>query len=118
MDRMDDLIAFLRARLDEDEKTAHRAHGDLFSVLGQVEYYDGAAEMDEQHITRHNPKRVLAEVEAKRQVLIEHQPWRPRWCSTCDVPGDYQGREHGCTTVRLLALPYADHPDYRDAWRP
>ncbi|MEU5023581.1 DUF6221 family protein [Streptomyces milbemycinicus] len=22
------------------------------------------------------------------------------------------------TALRLLALPYADHPDYRDEWRP
>jgi hypothetical protein len=23
-----------------------------------------------------------------------------------------------CDTLKLLALPYADHPDYRDEWRP
>ena len=23
-----------------------------------------------------------------------------------------------CETVRLLALPYSQHPDYQKAWRP
>jgi hypothetical protein len=33
-------------------------------------------------------------------------------CSTCgDVPWP-------CDTVRLLAIVFADHPDYRNEWRP
>jgi hypothetical protein len=23
-----------------------------------------------------------------------------------------------CETVRVLALPYSDHPDYHEEWRP
>lgn len=85
----DDLVAFLRARLDEDE----RDPGGW------------------------SPARVLAEVDAKRRILAEH-PWRhePDWpsgrqCRQCAT-------EHPCTTLRLLALPYAGHPDYREEWRP
>jgi hypothetical protein len=26
-------------------------------------------------------------------------------------------REFVCPTLRLLALPYFDHPDYQDKWR-
>jgi len=38
-----------------------------------------------------------------------------RWmCSTCHNIGD----DGPCSTLRLLALPYADHPDYVDSWRP
>jgi hypothetical protein len=32
-------------------------------------------------------------------------------CSGC-------GHPEPCPTLRLLSLPYADHPDYREAWRP
>lgn len=139
-----DLIAFIRARLDEDEQTARAvedgsapwdgqwvADGSdaLRTLNGHVLAY-GHRTTDGRdlpvplkpglvdHIARHDPERVQAEVDAKRRILIEHQPMMPRWCSTCDVPGDLRGREHGCTTVRLLALPYADHPDYRKEWRP
>ena len=115
---MDDLVQFLRARLDDDAATARAADPGLNYLIGAVEYAYDKVELDQRHALRHSPARVLAEVDAKRQILVEHQPWRPRWCSTCDLPGDQQGRKHGCTTVRLLALSYADHPDYRDEWRP
>lgn len=72
---------------------------------------------DADHIARHNPARVLAEVAAKRCIIAEH-PWRrePDWssgrqCRQCAT-------EHPCTTLRLLALPYAAHADYRAEWAP
>lgn len=59
------------------------------------------------HQCRHDPARMLAEVEAKRRV-VDRYAWL---------------REHGDTgdaawVLPLLGLPYADHPDYRPAWRP
>jgi hypothetical protein len=33
-----------------------------------------------------------------------------------EVGPDAQGWP--CQTLRLLALPYADHPDYRPEWKP
>lgn len=89
------------------------------------------------HIARHDPARVLAEVKAKRQIVdlhgIVHREigWLADGeeehgeipvCGLC-VPkhSHYQRREDvpegACLTVRHLALPYADHPDYRDEWR-
>jgi len=105
---------------------------------------------DAAHITRYDPARMAAEVDAKRRILDEHQPiWR-----TVEWPHDQNGKgeaqacrrcqnaaytewhpkygEAGvlpegfitpyvlapCTTLRLLALPYADRPGYRDEWRP
>lgn len=61
--------------------------------------------------------RVLAECEAKRRIVALHEQWpgdedlgpECRECVAIDLP---------CPTLRLLALPYADHPDYRDGWRP
>ena len=66
-------------------------------------------------------ERVRAECEAKRR-LVEHH-------SSPHDEHDHQ-RQHGidgyddapgaepCPTLRLLSLPYADHPDFRAAWRP
>ena len=51
-------------------------------------------------LARHDPARVLAECEAKRQIVQNAQD-----------PGDD-------LFVAILALPYADHPDYREEWRP
>lgn len=125
-----ELVDFLRARLDEDEAAAKKAKpgpwhadGDRGGVYGAhptdevVDYTESAA-----HIARHDPARVLAEVEAKRQLLDLHQPAETEYvdgdiCYTCD---DLRGVEpaYPCRTLRLLALPYANHPDYRDEWRP
>ena len=45
------------------------------------------------------PERILAECEAKRRIV-------ERW------------RELHPDVLRLLALPYADHADYQQEWRP
>lgn len=62
---MNDLIAFLRAQLEDDEQIAREA----------VRWDEGcsawsdAGEPDWVHITRHDPARVLADVDAKRQMV-------------------------------------------------
>lgn len=80
-----------------------------------------------EHIVRHDPVRVLREVEAKRRLLDEHKPDRPkgrpnmeRHCLTCTTAQgwDETASEANCLTLRLLALPYADRPGYREDWRP
>ncbi len=76
---------------------------------------------DRAHIVRHDPARVLREIDTKRQLLALHHQLEDAeemldFCATCDVTGKY--REHPCTTLRLLALPYADRPGYREEWRP
>ncbi|MBH0243936.1 hypothetical protein I3W98_15435 [Streptomyces cavourensis] len=76
----DALVAFLKARLDEDERAARRA-GDTFRQIGETGVivategdraeecasanWSGIAE----HIVRQDPARTLREVEAKRQLL-------------------------------------------------
>lgn len=134
---MTDLIAFLRARLDDDEALARQAfagHNDAGPVWSEI--WSGAVQLGEhedllitndsgvsRHIERHDPARILAEVGVKRQVieLAEH-------ASALDVDVDGQFRIGARDTVtepyigdeilRHLALPYADHPDYREDWRP
>ena len=70
------------------------------------------------HIARHDPARVLAEAEAKRRLLHSHYDYT----GVCPRCFDWQNRPterepFPCEVVRLLALPYAAHPDYRDQWR-
>jgi hypothetical protein len=114
-----DLVAFLRARLNEDEQEARACPGDGTWSPSAFEVY-GPDLSDEvrTHAARQDPGRTLREVEAKRRILAEHRQSMPGWCVTCDVPGDLQGRTHGCTTVRLLSAVYADHPEYRQEWAP
>lgn len=78
-----------------------------------------------QHVVRHDPARVLREIDAKRQLLDEHQDVNDGSCGTC-VDAKWGYPTHGgsspqrcpCRTLRLLALPYADRPGYREEWRP
>lgn len=60
------------------------------------------------------PSRVLAECEAKRAIVELHAPepgQHPDFCG-------HDLRQLPCSTLRILALPYADHPDFDPAWRP
>jgi uncharacterized protein DUF6221 len=141
---MDDLVTFLRARLDEDEAHAliaakgrpRSAHWSLDEWLGREEPHsliavgsetqptifghftaDPVPTAQATHIARHDPARVLREVEAKRAFL---DTWLPEATKTDEQVNEEWG--YGSTlasdVLRLLALPYSDHPDYRDDWRP
>lgn len=66
---------------------------------------------DGAHIVRHDPARVLREVEAKRRLLAACAEYD-------DCPAGMSGSGLAYHVEELLALPYADHPDYRDEWRP
>lgn len=99
--------------------------------------YDGNDEADEElaegrveHIARHDPARVLAEVKAKRALVKLHSPMvmhgdgpGAAWydmttvCRTCEPPRQFPKTAWPCLTARLLAAVYADHPDYDPAWR-
>jgi len=139
----DDLITWLRAQLDEDEAVANSATSgpwsnddplacdgvfakaiDNFVVDCDYVRMGPFAVHNATHIARHDPARVLAEVEAKRRILDLHHgdwPYDPE-----DGPGDYSWTEQcqgcykpaPCPTVCLLALPYADRPGYQEEWRP
>lgn len=118
------LTEFLLARIAEDERAVepHRGYMD-WVPLGAIESGDGYAECSI------SAPRVLAECEAKRRIIGEHT-YPPgeftaliTTCPRCVDHNDGQGtRGHDlsipCPTLRMLALPYADHPDYRQEWRP
>ena len=132
-----DLVDFLLARITEDERAAQGA------TDGPWRWYPGRAGLpaflestgatathwvegqsfeaptvvlgtnqgvmlrvrgrDAEHIAAWNPARVIAECRAKRRVVEAREGVD---AATHDL------------VLRTLALPYADHPEYREEWRP
>lgn len=137
---MDDLITWLRACLDDDERVARQAHAgpwfaeradsvyadessvvrmtgtmpdwESYVVPPQEEGRDGIEPADAGHIALWNPKRVQTFVAVMRHIIDEHFPVDP-----CDAH-DAALRTMACPTVRWLALLYAARPGYRVEWRP
>lgn len=113
-----DVIEFLRARLDEDEKIAQATDGDE-----EVEWFaeqagDRHHNLPEvgKHIGRWLPTRVLAEVAAKRAVITDHADALQQ---RRDRPGDVATTGWILGTLRaiyLLAQPYSSHPDFDPDW--
>ena len=147
---MDDLVRWLGAQLDEDERVARRA----FEYASPVWHLDDdtgetvlwwppephVAENERKHglpvtadvwrgmtidaggagIAPHiavwDPARVLREIDAKRQLLARYEELRAaskKEGLIGDVTEEYQD-----FLLRLLALPYADKPGYREEWAP
>lgn len=68
-----------------------------------------------EHIARQDPARVLAECDAKRRILSVLTAWEPD--PACQEEAETP--EHDAwRMLTYLALPYSEHPDYRDEWRP
>jgi hypothetical protein len=143
---VNDLVEFLRARLDEDEAKAQKAGGnwwfdnaaglpDTYSLdfgrfnAPSVGFTDSAVirPAEAEHIARYDPAHVLHEIACKRLILVDHTSMHTvvdGFCveedGRCTHAGEAMCSWHGredCPTVRALALVYAGHPDYREAWR-
>lgn len=122
-----DLIEFLRARIAEDEAVARGAFGDdlgggwrarddsgYLDDLDGAQITDGLQPDEAQHIAHWDPARVLAECEAKKRLL---EQFRLRGDSVRATVRPTTGGVWD-DLLRLLALPYAEHEDYREEWRP
>lgn len=122
---MDDLVQFLRDRLDEDDHGARTA-AELQEAewrcpsTGVVDFgSDLLATGDRDvayHIVRHDPARVLAEVEAKRQLVDKYVEVADNDVNEVEYANGWANALG--EAVRLLALPYADHPEFKPEWRP
>lgn len=130
MIRVTDLVEFLTAQYDEDEKTARaagggrasgrrwdavqaadcRARGAIGDGHGDIVVYECYAGADHaNHIARHDPARVLADIAAKRRRLERHTPGDGAFCGACE-------QEWPCEDVRIDASVYADRPGYKPQW--
>jgi hypothetical protein len=96
------LTEFLLARIAEDEAAVEG----FWSGDGDPGFMWG-------------PGRIRAECEAKRRIVEEHRPTRDGLCCGCCWLQDLGSWEpYPCPTLRALALPYAERPDYRQEWKP
>ena len=114
------LADFLLARIAEDEEVARKVAAE------QQRWSDADASDDLSRLwwNDHGPRdcvaaepvRVLAECEAKRLIVQACTTPMPRYGQ---LPEDYErvptDRED---VLRILAAMYADHPDYREEWKP
>lgn len=116
------LHTFLRERLADDKTLAqaqqqwspHWYYDDTAREVrdqdnhGTVAFVPGHA--DGAHMARHDPARTLLEVDAQLRLVDE---------LAAVSSGDWidAGEEVlADRALRLLALPYADHPDYHHEW--
>jgi len=122
---VDELIAFWKARLDEDEASAKAAAVDVKRFAGRANWsaelapividaedpdwaiVDLSPFVDDEclarHIARHDPARVLREVAAKREILAEYEA---------------AYRTDLGVAIKALAAVDSGHPDYRQEWKP
>ena len=108
------LDEFLLARIAEDERLAAEAPPP-----------EDPAQPDG-HPSPFDPARVYAECAAKRRLVLTCRELRPdtrilgaRQAGMDDFPlAPHDQHQLAAVTLALLALPYADHREYRAAWRP
>lgn len=99
----------------------------------------------QEHIARHDPARVLAECEAHRRIVELHEAWpvlvqrQPKfetvdtsdpgqfamrasqqimWATEQEYRAKFGDEPPTAPMIAALAAIYADHPDYREEWRP
>lgn len=128
---VDELIAFVRAALDEDYEAAQVAAaltrspwmsegptvvcGDGFPVVSHGDGEPATA----QHIARWDPARALAEVEAKRQILDEYERVREGVRNPVSAENRAALRIVQGTledVIRWHAQPYAGRDGWRAEW--
>jgi hypothetical protein len=135
-----DLAGFVLARIAEDEECARAA----IQHAGSVEYGSWSVDVGgdvmlarrgspvavgpwkggidgAHHIARWDPARVLRECEAKRTLVTRTVNARRRAEAAPEGAGRRLLLIRASTlegALHVLASPYADHPDYRDEWRP
>lgn len=138
MTEADDLVAFIRARLDEDEQAATNCLGvneragmlrgvqparweyrggrvwsAPYSGVGDILRVGHTWENEGRHIALQDPLRVLRGVEAKRQTVALLVRSLPGGCD-CEAHGHHDKAKQA---LLLLASEWTDHPKFRQAWR-
>ena len=139
---MDELVRWLGEQLDRDREIAVAAkrqvgddwgigdepYGFILSDGDTVAYYEEAGSDTAMsraaavHAAQHPRRIMLREIDAKRQLLALHQEKQEQGygsdlCTECGF-GEVGQSYYPCATLRLLALPYANRPGYREDWRP
>jgi hypothetical protein len=118
------LAEFLLARIAEDEWVANGLNGATRIIGNTPDFYGVGGPAAADFWQRFDPARVLAECEAKRRIVELHVATERAVATIApldDVIGDAFSQSALAVTtgvLQLLALPYADHPEFREEWRP
>lgn len=126
------LTEFLLARISERESVARDMQHQASRGRPLLELHGGGTGIRDLV----DPARVLTECEAKRRIVEVHHPHDhggehgdATFCTECqwdhgddspridNQPVENFGR-NPCQTLATLAAVYADHPDYREEWKP
>ena len=103
MSQVSDQVAFLRARLDEDEQNLwlrlNQPHYETCDTFREIPYPCDCG----------LPERLLRAVEAKKRILDE-VPYE------AVIIGEYRAGLY--RAIEHLVSEYSDHPEYREEWRP
>lgn len=141
---IDELVVWLRAQLDEDDRIAIEAAddsdpqgmgNDWFVYRGDVRVEElpdpdttamvatGGTPAMAEHIVRHDPDRVRREVAAKRRILDEIVDEANGLDMSVDLDRRVGIRDEkvepyvGDQLVKLMAMPFAGREGYREEWR-
>ncbi|WP_043493757.1 DUF6221 family protein [Streptomyces viridosporus] len=125
---MDDLVRWLDEQLTEDERIVraatpgpwvankHEYGAEVYTEGGEGVALDhdagGVGWDDADFIAEHDPTRALREIDAKRR-LLEWLEQKNQWALDNNL-WSWDDEE----ALRLLALPYAARPGYKESWRP
>ena len=110
---MDELARWLGAQFDEDEAEARRG----YLKAEPLPDFDGWDKGTTAGLPPAVAARVLREIEAKRSLVAAHERRPMSKGDTADCAQCW-GAVWPCTTLRLLALPFADTLGYQESWRP
>lgn len=118
---MSDLVTWLRAQLDEDERVVRQLLAEPGGFYIEAETPDVNVMSIGAYTARWEPKRMLAEVEAKRRILDDYADadhlQRVGWENDEPSKFEYAAREEALEkVVKLLAQPYAGRPGWREEW--
>lgn len=118
---MEAIVAFLTARLDEDEAETRRLldqppmefrhKGIAVESWSNPDYSDEGISL--------SPERMLAEIASKRVILALHPNVNDGDCGLCAHGPVFGGRNPSvwpCETVLALAQPYSGHHDFDQRW--
>ncbi|MFI5756884.1 DUF6221 family protein [Streptomyces sp. NPDC051569] len=122
------MVAFVRARLDEEDRIARAAGGDSWrtppDLPGEVHDRVGGIAFSvrmrgyEHHIARQDPSRTLRRIETNRVIVDEYAE-----VAALDTDSPAEDRPSGRAVglgfaVRQMAAEHADHPEYKASWLP
>jgi hypothetical protein len=111
---VEDLVQWLRAQLDEDERIARACSGNGQWNERDIAIYGPDLGVEVRaHMAAHDPARVLREIDAKREVVRLSErahDYAPTF--TSGFAAALEG------VLRMYAVAYADRPGFREEWRP